>query len=132
MIAAAVAQVVAGNTNNVQGEGISVPMNIVNNQLNQTHLTVNHLLPERRCSGTGANNSVCDIKSTYLKSDILTTNQERTPEIRSPSGSTLNLNQVNNGDKSKDSYKEQLATSRFISDGISQLTMGSFQVILEI
>ena len=125
MIAAAVAQVVVGS-NNLQGENIGLPIQI-NNQPIINNLITNHQ-NERRGSGTEFNNGVCDDNSNNLMSDLETNGQGNITNFGSRSGSTYHLNHSNVGHQDKNGYPGHIAASRFLSDGISQLTMGSFQV----
>jgi len=125
MIAAAVAQVVVGS-NNVQGENIGLPIQINNQPILNTPII--NCQNERRCSGTEINNGVCDSNSNNITSDLEPNGQGRATHFGSRSGSTYQLNRSNVGHQDKNGYAGHIATSRFISDGISQLTMGSFQV----
>ena len=126
MIAAAVAQVVVGG-NHVQPQGSGLPVNLTNNQSGHNHLTINNQTEQRR-SGTDVRNGGCDNRSIQVNSDLETLGVEYTPGFRSRSGSTYKINQTNVGPKDKYEGSGPVSTGRFISDGISQLTMGSFQV----
>ena len=125
MIAAAVAQVVVGS-NNVQGENIGLPIQI-NNQPILNNPVLNNQ-NERRCSGTDLNSGVCDNNSNNVMSDLDPYGLGHATNFASRSGSTYHLNQSNVGNQDKNGYAGHIANSRFLSDGISQLTMGSFQV----
>ena len=125
MIAAAVAQVVVGS-NNVQAENIGLPIQINNQQVLNTPIINSQ--NERRCSGTEFNSGVCDNNSNNVTSDLEPNGQGHATNFGSRSGSTYHINHSNVGHQDKNVYAGHVATSRFLSDGISQLTMGSFQV----
>ena len=127
MIAAAVAQVVAGS-NNVQTQGSIVPVNLTNNETCQTHFSTNNPI-ERTCSAIDVHKSGCDNKGININDASENPSPDDISGFRSGSGSTLQVQQSNFGSKDPFEGSGPVDTARFISDGISQLTMGSFQVI---
>ena len=128
MIATALAQAVHGN-NNIQTEINVNPVSIQDDQLCQNTLVLNENIA---CSNTGTElNTSKELTGCNEDNNELQENDEiYTSEFASPSLSMRNVEQGGRLDRNCDANNEELKTSRFIPDGISQLTMGSFQVIL--
>ena len=126
MIAAAVAQVVVGNNGTPQELAETTPTGS-NNPMHQNTAVLNHL-NERRCSGPEARSTTSpDNKIVNFSNDV-----DITRNCTSPGSQTESTSNLNNSPLSpihiKDGYNDYPSNCRFISDGISQLTMGSFQV----
>ena len=126
MIAAAVAQVVVGN-NNTQQETSGTSPTGNNIPMHQNSLVLNHL-NERRCSGPEASSIMTPENNvTNVPNENNLNGNNHSPGALSESTSNVNKNPhptipIKNG------VNDHPSTSRFLSDGISQLTMGSFQV----
>ena len=126
MIAAAVAQAVVGNNGTPQ-DVAGTTLTGSNNPMHQNP-TVPSYLNERRCSGPEARSTTSpDNKTVNISNEV-----DFTTNCTSPGSQSESTSNVHNNPKSpthiKNGYNDHPSTSRFISDGISQLTMGSFQV----
>ena len=126
MMAAAVAQVVVGN-NNVQQEVSGTAANGIMNQIHQNAAVI-HNLTERRCSGPEVDSIIPDNKTINTSKDNDLNGNNDSPGSQSEATCNINQNPVDSV-RIKNEINDHPSTSRFISDGISQLTMGSFQVI---
>ena len=127
MIAAAVAQVVVGNSN-IPPEASGTTLIGSNNQVNQNSVVINYQ-NERRCSGPEVVSAIPDNNTINNMNDNDTIGNENTPGSQSESTCNLNHNNIGDALPNKNVFNDHPSASRFISDGISQLTMGSFQVI---
>ena len=126
MIAAAVAQVVVGNNGTPQEVAGTTPTGS-NNPMHQNPAVLNHL-NERRCSGPEARSTTSpDNKIVNVSNEVDFTTNCNSPGSQSESTSNVNNNPIS-AIHIKNGCNDHPSTSRFISDGISQLTMGSFQV----
>ena len=126
MMAAAVAQVVVGNNNIQQEVSGSGPMGNMN-QIHQNTAAI-HNLTERRCSGPDVNSVMPDNKTINTSNDNDLNGNNDSPGSQSEATCNINQNPVDSV-RIKNEINDHPSTSRFLSDGISQLTMGSFQVI---
>ena len=127
MIATALAQAVHGS-NNIQTETNANPVSIQSDQQCQNTLVLNENIA---CSNIGTELTTSKGHTRY--NDDNTGFQEGdqicSSELASPSPSMRNAEQTSRLDRNCDANNEELKRSRFIPDGISQLTMGSFQVV---
>ena len=126
MMAAAVAQVVVGNNNVPQELSGTGPMGNMN-QIHQNTSNI-HNLTERRCSGPEANSIMPDNKTINTSNDNDLNGNNDSPGSQSEVTCNIHKNPVDSV-RIKNEINDHPSTSRFISDGISQLTMGSFQVM---
>ena len=128
MIATALAQAVHGS-NNVQADINVNPVTIQGDQLCPNTLVSNENIA---CSNTGTElNTSKELTRCNNDNTELQENDEiYTSEFASPSLSMRNVEQTVRLDRNCDANNQELKSSRFIPDGISQLTMGSFQVNL--
>ena len=126
MMAAAVAQVVVGNSNVLQ----EVSGTAANGNMSQMHqnTAIIHNLTERRCSGPEVNSVMPDNKTINTSNDNDLNGNNDSPGSQSEVTCNIHQNPVDSV-RIKNEINDYPSTSRFVSDGISQLTMGSFQVI---
>ena len=129
MIATALAQAVHGS-NNIQTEINVNPVSTQGDQLCQNTLVLNENIT-RSNTGTELNTSKGLIRCNDDNTELQENDQIYSSEFASPSLSMRNAEQTARLDRNCDANGEESKTSRFIPDGISQLTMGSFQVILQ-
>ena len=129
MIATAFAQAVHGSNNN-QAEITGSPISIQGDQQCQNATVLSENIA---CSniGTELNTSKglarCNDDTTgFQEGDLICSS-----ELASPSPSMRKVEQTSRLDKNCNANNEELKRSQFIPDGISQLTMGSFQVIMQ-
>ena len=128
MIATALAQAVHGS-NNIQTDINVNPVSIQADQLCQNTSVLNENI-------TGSNTGTELITSKELtrcnndNTELQENDEIYTSEFASPSLSMRNVEQTVRLDRNCDANNQELKSSRFIPDGISQLTMGSFQVNL--
>ena len=126
MIAAAVAQAVVGNNGTPQEVAGTTPTGS-NNPMHQNPAVLNHL-NERRYSGPEARSTTSpDNKIVNVSNEVDFITNCNSPGSQSESTSNVNNNPIS-AIHIKNGCNDHPSTSRFISDGISQLTMGSFQV----
>ena len=126
MIAAAVAQVVVGNSN-IPPDASGTTLMGSNNQVNQNPVVI-HFQNDRRCSGPEAVSPILDNNNINNINGNDANGNENTPGSQSETTFNLNHNNVGDALPNQNAFNDHPSTSRFISDGISQLTMGSFQV----
>lgn len=127
MIAAAVAQVVVGNSN-IPPEASGTTLMGSNNQVNQNPVVINYQ-NDRRCSGPENVSPILDNNNINNIDENDANGNENTPGSQSETTCNLNHNNVGDALPNKNAFNDHPSTARFISDGISQLTMGSFQVM---
>ena len=128
MIATALAQAVHGS-NNIQAEISVNPVSIQGDQLCQNTLVFNENI-NRSNTGTELNTSKELTRCNNDNTELQENDEIYTSEFASPSLSMRNVEQTVRLDRNCDANNQELKSSRFIPDGISQLTMGSFQVNL--
>ena len=129
MIATALAQAVHGS-NNIQTDINVNPVSIQADQLCQNTSVLNENITGSN-TGTELNTSKELTRCNNDNTELQENDEIYTSEFASPSLSMRNADQSTRLDRNCDANNEELKTSRFIPDGISQLTMGSFQVILQ-
>ena len=127
MIATALAQAVHGS-NNIQTENIANPISIQGDQLCQNTFVLNENTPSSNI-GAEINTSKGITQCNNDNNELQENDQIYSSEFASPSLSMRNVEQTARLDGNCDENNEELKSSRFIPDGISQLTMGSFQVV---
>ena len=128
MIATALAQAVHGS-NNIQTDINVNPVSIQADQLCQNTSVLNENITGSN-TGTELNTSKELTRCNNDNTELQENDEIYTSEFASPSLSMRNAEPGGRLDRSCDVNDEELKRSRFIPDGISQLTMGSFQVIL--
>ena len=128
MIATALAQAVHGS-NNIQTDINVNPVSIQADQLCQNTSVLNENITGSN-TGTELNTSKELTRCNNDNTELQENDEIYTSEFASPSLSMRNVEQIVRLDRNCDANNQELKSSRFIPDGISQLTMGSFQVNL--
>ena len=128
MIATALAQAVHGS-NNIQTDINVNPVSIQADQLCQNTSVLNENITGSN-TGTELNTSKELTRCNNDNTELQENDEIYTSEFASPSLSMRNVEQTVRLDRNCDANNQELKSSRFIPDGISQLTMGSFQVNL--